>query len=109
MTQNKKKDNSIVKKSVRRQQTPVKRPSVMKHRRNRLFSIGENMYMNIRRLNKKPCVNIRNYNRDEHGRLCATKRDLLLSSNEWEQLKNVIAVIDGELQQRQAKKQPQPV
>lgn len=105
MTIKEKSDKKI--KAVPRQR-PIKRLSTQQHRRNRLFSIGEATFMAVRNLNKQPCVNIRNYNRDEHGRLCSTKRGILLSSEEWKALKEQIAVIDDQLQQRHVPKAKTP-
>ena len=94
-------------KTVQRQRA-VKRLSTQQYRRNRLFPIGESTFMAVRNLYKQPRVNIRNYNRDEHGRLCSTKRGILLSSEEWKALKEHIAVIDDQLQQRHAPKAKNP-
>ena len=105
MTIKEKSDKKI--KAVPRQR-PIKRLSTQQHRRNRLFPIGESTFMAVRNLNKQPCVNIRNYNRDELGRLCSTKRGILLSSEEWKTLKEQIAVIDDQLRQRHVPKAKTP-
>ena len=91
-------------KSAIPQPLPKKRTSTQQYRRNRLFSIGKSTFMTVRNLDKQPRVNIRNYNRDEHGRLCSTKRGILLSPEEWSSLKQQIATIDDQLQQRQTPK-----
>lgn len=58
-------------------------------------SIGDKKLVCIRYINKVPHINIRAYNRDEHGRMFSTKRGIMLTLEEWNRLKNQIASIDA--------------
>ena len=59
-----------------------------------LFPLGENKFIIIRKMKNLPYVNIRSYSKDEHGRLFATNRGILLSPKVWAALKSHTASLD---------------
>ena len=79
-------DKSKVKKENKAKKTK-RRPGVV--------SIGDKKLVGIRFISKQPHINIRAYTRDEHGRLFSTKRGIMLSLTEWNQLKKQLSTIDN--------------
>ena len=59
-----------------------------------VVSIGDKKLVSIRYINKIPHINIRAYNRDNHGRMFSTKRGIMLNREEWNSLKKQINDID---------------
>jgi hypothetical protein len=87
MEKQKTKNNMEKQKAKKKQEKPRKRPGVV--------SIGDRKLVGVRYINKQPHVNIRAYSRDEHGRMFSTKRGIMLSLTEWNQLKKQFAAIDN--------------
>lgn len=66
----------------------------------RKIKLGKFKYVTIRKFNGRPKVNIRNYSRDCYGKLLSTKRGLLLTTDEWNTLKESVSTIDQRLAER---------
>ena len=77
--------------------------STLPYRRQLLFPLGENKFMIIRKMKNLPYVNIRSYSKDEHGRLFATNRGILLSPKVWAALKSHTASMDDQLRLHEIK------
>lgn len=85
-------DKSKVKKLI---SSKVKRKSQnVRKKRKSVVSIGDKKLVSVRYINRTPHINIRAYNKDKHGRMFSTKRGIMLSIEEWKQLKNQFADID---------------
>lgn len=63
-------------------------------KKKRTLSIGDRKLVGVRFINKKPHINIRAYQKDEHGRMFSTKRGIMLTLDEWERLKKQINDLD---------------
>lgn len=57
------------------------------NRHKSVVTIGDKKLVSFRYVRGTPFVNIRSYKRDEHGRMFATKRGIMLSLAEWKSLK----------------------
>ena len=68
-----------------------------------LIALGNDKYISVRKRGFDLFLNMRQYKRDAHGRLLATKRGIMLSTVEWAQLKSSVKQVDKKLKQRQAK------
>ena len=69
-------------------------------RESKLIKISDRKYINIRSYGGEPRVNIRQYIHDSHGRPYSTKRGILLTPTEWQQLKKNLKDIDTCLKER---------
>ena len=69
-------------------------------RESKLIKISERKFVSIRSYGGEPRVNIRQYIHDSHGRPYSTKRGILLTPTEWQQLKNNLKDIDTCLKER---------
>ena len=69
-------------------------------RESKLIKIGDRKYVSIRSYGGEPRVNIRQYIHDSHGRPYSTKRGILLTPTEWQQLKKNFKDIDNCLRER---------
>ena len=69
-------------------------------RESKLIKIGDRKFISIRSFGGEPRVNIRQYIHDSHGRPYSTKRGILLTPTEWQQLKNYSKDIDTYLKER---------
>ena len=69
-------------------------------RESKLIKIGDRKFISIRNFGGEPRVNIRQYIHDSHGRPYSTKRGILLTPTEWQQLKNYSKDIDTYLKER---------
>ena len=69
-------------------------------RESKFVQIGKRKYVSIRRYGGEPRVNIRQYVEDIHGRPYSTKRGILLTLDEWHQLKKSVKYIDSSLKER---------
>ena len=67
-----------------------------------LVALGNDKYMSVRKQGSSLFLNIRQYRRDEHGRLLATKRGIMLTTSEWTELKANIKRVEKNLKQRHA-------
>lgn len=74
-----------------------------RHRKSKLIPIGNKKYITIRKYGGKPNINIRDYTSDDCGKLYSTKRGIMLSVEEWIQLKDSCSIVDNFLQERQLK------
>ena len=69
-------------------------------RESKLIKIGGRKYVSIRSYGGEPRVNIRQYIHDSHDRPYSTKRGILLTPTEWQQLKKNFKNIDTCLKER---------
>ena len=69
-------------------------------RESKLIKIGGRKYVSIRSYGGEPRVNIRQYIHDSHDRPYSTKRGILLTPTEWQQLKKNFKDIDTCLKER---------
>ena len=69
-------------------------------RESTLIKIGNRKFVSIRRHGGEPRVNIRQYIHDSHGKPYSTKRGILLTATEWQQLKQNVKDIDTSLNKR---------
>ena len=69
-------------------------------RESKLIKIGDRKYVSIRSYGGEPRVNIRQYIHDSHGRPYSTKRGILLTPTEWQQLEKNFKDIDTCLKER---------
>jgi len=78
----------------------VQSPTVPKRMlgRSKWYRLSERKFITIRKYAGTAKINIRDYNSSESGRAYSTKRGILLSKEEWEQLKLNISSIDAMLQ-----------
>ena len=68
-----------------------------------LVALGNDKYISVRKQGCELFLNIRQYRRDAHGRLLATKRGIMLTTKEWAQLKANIKQVEKILKQRNKK------
>ena len=69
-------------------------------RESKHIKIGDRKYVSIRSYGGEPRVNIRQYIHDSYGRPYSTKRGILLTPTEWQQLKTNFKDIDTCLKER---------
>ena len=69
-------------------------------RESKLIKIGNRKFVSIRRHGGEPRVNIRQYIHDSYGKPYSTKRGILLTATEWQQLKQNVKDIDTSLNKR---------
>ena len=69
-------------------------------RESNLIKIGNRKFVSIRSHGGEPRVNIRQYIHDSHGKPYSTKRGILLTVTEWQQLKKNVKEIDLSLNKR---------
>ena len=69
-------------------------------RESKLIKIGDRKFISIRSFGGEPRVNIRQYIHDTHRRPYSTKRGILLTPTEWQQLKKNFKDIDTCLKER---------
>ena len=69
-------------------------------RESKLIKISDRKYVSIRSYGGEPRVNIRQYIHDSYGRPYSTKRGILLTPPEWQQLKKNFKEIDTCLKER---------
>ena len=69
-------------------------------RESKLIKIGDRKFVSIRSYGGEPRVNIRQYIHDFHGRPYSTKRGILLTPTEWQELKKSFRDIDTFLKER---------
>lgn len=72
-------------------------------RKSKLVPIGQKKYITIRKYCGRPQINIRDYSADSCGKLYSTKRGIMLSPEEWVQLKNSVYSVDMFLKEREMK------
>lgn len=89
--------------SVEQPMTPKPNGVSSEHRTSRLVPIGMKKYITIRRYCGQPQINIRDYSRDSCGKMYSTKRGIMLTPEEWTQLKESFKAVDTFLQERQLK------
>ena len=77
-------------------------------RRCQLLPIGESKFISIRMVRKKPSVNLRSYHRDEFGRLISTRRGIVLSADDWIDLKKHMNEVDNRLKSSNSRVSPLP-
>ena len=76
------------------------KPQVKPRKSSKLLSLGGKKYVTIRKRFKTACVNIRTYSSDDCDFLSSTKRGIMLSASEWNNLKDCITEIDKRLNDR---------
>lgn len=59
-----------------------------------LIPIGSGKYVKVCSYRNKPYINIRDYTTTAEGRLNSTRRGILLSPEEWKQLKKCTKEVD---------------
>ena len=89
--------------------SPRKRPSeavypqcLIKTKPAKRISLGNRTFASIRTYRKDPRVNIRDYASDDHGDHHALKRGILLTTEQWEVLKQNMEAIDEGLKRRKS-------
>ena len=75
-------------------------PDWRSHLPDMLEAVHDRKYVSIRSYGGEPRVNIRQYIHDSHGRPYSTKRGILLTPTEWQQLKKNFKDIDNCLRER---------
>ena len=87
--------------------SPRKRPSeavypqcLIKKKPAKRILLGNRTFASIRTYRKDPRVNIRDYASDDHGDHHALKRGILLTTEQWEVLKQNMEAIDEGLKRR---------
>lgn len=76
---------STVKSSIGQHAQPV--PPMPPVRESKMLPLGNRKFITIRKYNGQPMVNLRLYIRDSYGKPYATKRGILLSQDEFHQLR----------------------
>ena len=71
--------------------------TVLPMRESKLIKISNRKFVSIRKHDGEPRVNIRQYIHDSHGKPYSTKRGILLTATEWQQLKENTKDIDTSL------------
>ena len=71
--------------------------TVLPMRESKLIKISNRKFVSIRKHDGEPRVNIRQYIHDSHGKPYSTKRGILLTATEWQQLKENVKDIDTSL------------
>ena len=94
--------NNVVQRR-RKPKKPVKGKKMERMPQSDLVALGNDKYISVRKQGSCLFLNIRQYRRDEHGRLLATKRGIMLTMPEWTQLKANIKRVGKDLKQRHAK------
>lgn len=79
---------------------PQQHESIVPMRESKLIKIGSRKFVSIRSHCGEPRVNIRQYIHDAHGKPYSTKRGILLTATEWQQLKTSVQDIDTNLNKR---------
>ena len=79
---------------------PQQHETILPVRESKLIKIGNRKFVSIRSHGGEPRVNIRQYIHDSHGKPYSTKRGILLTETEWQQLKKNIKDIDTSLHKR---------
>lgn len=70
-------------------------------RGSKTIPIGLTKNITIRKFSGQPQINIRGYTRDSSGRQYSTKRGILLTPEEWRNLKESFSSVDEYLRERQ--------
>ena len=73
-------------------------------------TIGDKKLVSFRFVRGTPYVNVRSYKQDEHGRMFATKRGIMLGLAEWRKLKEDTDIIDAQVHEflERAEKEQKP-
>ena len=91
---------SVMTKPSAKEQHEVSSSAFPPVRESKLIKISDRKYISIRSYGGEPRVNIRQYIHDTHRRPYSTKRGILLTPNEWQQLKKNFKDIDTCLKER---------
>lgn len=94
---------AVVKQRRRKPKLPTKTQNVDKKHQSDFIALGNDKFITVRKHGADLYLNMRQYKRDAHGRLLATKRGIMLTAAEWAQLRSSVRHVESKLKERRAK------
>ena len=95
--------SAVVKQRRRKPKLPAKTQNVDKKHQSDFIALGNDKFITVRKHGADLYLNMRQYKRDAHGRLLATKRGIMLTVAEWAQLRSSARHVESKLKERRAK------